>query len=204
MASGGTAGSNLTCENHGDRRVDQVCGECGRPVCGDCSKRVTDATLDDYANDGAKRALIGVAFVGVSVFLLDQLPQVIWLALGDLAGSNLYPLSGLKPATLLVGLALLGTLRVRSGDGGFDLSEFQLLTRRSNPRVVCESCWDGSKRLQRLLSRTFKLLAVVLIVYGLYQSVAALFFRWLWVSGLGAAVWILREDLKLAVLELTG
>ena len=199
-----TVGSDLTCRNHGDRTAGQVCGECGDPLCGDCSKEVTDVTLDDYARSGSNRALFGLLFLGASVFLLDLVPQVVWLLLSDLAGSNLYPLSGLKPAFLLIGLALLGTLRFRTIDRGFDLSEFQMLVRRNNARTVCEQCWDGSKRLQLTLSRVFKLLAIGLIVYGLYQSIAALFFRWLWVSGVGGAVWILREDLKLAVLELTG
>ncbi|MFB6087764.1 MAG: hypothetical protein ABEJ85_04520 [Haloarculaceae archaeon] len=199
-----SARGDLTCRNHGDRTAGQVCGECGDPLCDDCSNRVTDVTLDDYRPGGTTRLVVGLLLIAGSVALLDALPRALWLTLASLAGKPLYMRLGLEPAFLLVGLALLGTLRFRGITGGFDLSGFGVVTRGANARVVCQSCNDGTKRLQRTLSRAFKLLAVVLILYGVYQSIAALFFKWLWVSGVGGAVWVLREDLKLAVLELSG
>lgn len=198
-----TEGS-LSCKNHGDRGAGQVCGECGEPLCDDCSSRVTDVTLDDYGGGGVRRLVVGLLLIAGSLVFLDALPRGLWLALASIAGQPLYLRLGLKPMFLLTGLALLGTLRFRGIGDGFDLSGFSIVTRRNNARAVCQSCYDGDKRLQRTLSRVFKLVAVALIVYGVYQSVATLFFRWLWVSGVGGAVWILREDLKLAVVELTG
>jgi hypothetical protein len=101
-------------------------------------------------------------------------------------------------------LALIGTLRFRGITDGFDASGFEIVTRQANTRSVCQPCNDGRKRLQRTLSRVFAALAVVLIVYGVYQSITSLYFEWLWISGVGGAIWVLREDLKLAVLELSG
>jgi len=199
-----TSGATFSCKNHGDRRAGQVCGECGDPLCGDCSNRVTDVTLDDYDSGGVRRLIVGLLLIAGSLVLLDALPRGLWLALSSIAGKPLYLRLGLKPAFLLTGVALLGTLRFRGISAGFDLTGFSIVTRQNNARVVCQSCYDGDKRLQRTLSRVFKLVAVALIVYGIYQSVAALFFRWLWVSGVGGAVWILREDLKLAIIELTS
>jgi hypothetical protein len=199
-----SARSDLACQTHGDRTAGQVCGECGAPLCDDCSTRVTDVTLDDYEPGGTRRLVVGLLLIAGSVALLDMLPRAMWLALASIAGEPLYVRLGLEPAFLLIGLALLGTLRFRGISDGVDVSEFGIVTRGSNDRVVCGPCNDGTKRLQRTIARVVALVAVALVVYGLYQSVASLFFRWLWVSGLGAAVWILREDLKLLVVELIG
>lgn len=193
----------LSCKNHGDRKAGQVCGECGEPLCDDCSSRVTDVTLDDYRG-GLRRLVVGLLLIAVSLVFLDALPRQFWFELSSIAGEPLFLPPGLKLASLFTGLALLGTLRFRGIDDGFDLSGFSIATRRNNARSVCQSCYDGDKRLQRTLSRALKLIAVALIIYGIYQSVATLFFRSLWVSGVGGAVWILREDLKLLVIKLFG
>lgn len=191
----------LACDNHGDRGVDSVCGECGTPVCDDCSTFVTDLTLDHYEREGFGRLLGAVVVLLGGLLLVDQIPRQFWLVLVDIAGQPLYIQGGLKQGLILLGIGLLGTVWIRTTDEGFGVTNRQALLRKRNARTVCEDCY-GPKRTQRVILITFWLLGAGIAVYGLYQSFSGLNFGPLRIAGLGAGLWVLRYELATAVVAL--
>ena len=191
----------LACENHGDRGVDSVCGECGTPVCDDCSTSVTDLTLDHYTTDGFARLGLALMVVLAGLVLVDLVPRQFWLVLVDIAGQPLYIQGGLKQGLILLGIGLLLTGWIRTTDEGFGVMNRQALLRKRNARTVCEDCY-GPKRTQRAILVAFWLLGAGIAVYGLYQSFSGLNFGPLRISGLGAGLWVLRYELATAVVAL--
>lgn len=190
----------LACEYHGETTADQICGECGTPLCDDCSATVTDVLLDDYRPNGVKLVLFGLLLAVAGPLLVNAVPRPVWLTLTDAAGKPLYIQGGLRPALIVVGVALLAKVRYRRVDDGFGLFNVQALTRRSNDRTVCENCYPA-KRTQKLLGDALGLLAALLVLYGLYRSFSALFFQHLRYVGLGVALGVLRYDVVAAVSE---
>lgn len=188
----------LACDTHGDETAEQVCGECGTPVCDDCADRVNDMTLNDYEPGAARHIAVALGLVFVVPFLVNLVPQGVSLALADLAGkdSPLYYKGGLALASMLVGVAMLASVRYRPASSA---SDFELLTRNSNERVVCGDC-KSEKSVQQGVYYLVAALGVLVALYGVWTAVDALFFRSLRVAGVGGAIFVLRAEITTFVL----
>lgn len=184
----------LACANHADRRVGHVCGECGDPVCDDCSSSVTDLTLDHYEVASGLRVVGWILCIVAGLFLVDLLPREIWLTLSDLAGKPMYIPGGLEKALIIFGVGLLGTMWIGNRTSGGRW----VFIRQRNQRTVCDDCYD-SKRLQRTIVLAFSALGLVVILYGIYSSINGLDFRSFWIAGLGGALWVLRYEFATAL-----
>lgn len=188
----------LACSTHGNEKAHQVCGECGQPLCSDCASTVPDLTLTDYDTDGARTIAIALTLiVGVPV-VVGVLPKQFWLLFVDLAGQPLFIQPGLRTGAIVVGIAMLGTVYFR---GGSSASDLRLLTRNSNERVVCSDC-QGDKQFQRTLLYAVTGVAVLVMLFGLWQSVQSLDFSNLNVVGVGLAVFVARDGIATGLLAL--
>lgn len=189
MSARTTSRGYLACEQDGAEEAGRVCGQCGAPVCTNHSKTIIDPTLTDHSTGGST-LLAGLALV-LSPLLVAAIPRPVWLTLSDLAGGPLYIRGALKRGLLIVGLTLLATLHGRRIESGFKLLDFELLTSDDNPRTVCEECYRV-KRTQKYAGRALGGIAVLLIGYSLYVSLPQLTFTFLWVAGVGVALWLVR------------
>ncbi|MFB6171895.1 MAG: hypothetical protein ABEJ23_05125 [Haloarculaceae archaeon] len=178
----------LACAEHGDRAVG-VCGVCGTPVCTDGASEVTDATLPDYERSGSRRVLLGLVLaVGVPLVFSVLFPRLLGTLTRPLFQKPLYLKGGLVPSSVLIGLALLATVRYRVADQTLDL-----FVRRSVERTVCSEC-KRTKNTQRYVRYAVVAIAALLVVYGLYRSVPGLFFQPLTYTGVGVALYVLRDE----------
>jgi hypothetical protein len=161
---------------------------------------------------GVRRLLTGIILITGGTIFLDATPRIIWLTLSNIAGEPLYMKSGLRPAFVLIGVAFLGTLRFRGiPDGVTELLSifrqpdnyysFDIVTRRYNTCPVCQSCKRRSITtfVRRMMTA---LIPAGIFIYGIYLSINSMYFRFLWISGIGGAIWILRNDLTRIMLEL--
>jgi hypothetical protein len=193
----------LACDDHGDR-AEGVCGVCGTPVCADGRSEIRDVTLPAYERGGGRRLLYGlVLIVGPPLLLSVLFPRLLGTLTRSLFDKPLYLKGGLVPSLILVGLALLIGLRYRYADRAYADRRafvlpytdraFDLLVRRSIRRTVCLEC-KRIKRRQRYVRYAVAVIAGSLVLYGLYYSVSGLFFRPLRFAGVGAALYVVREE----------
>lgn len=187
----------VACEFHGNRRAEVVCGECGTPLCDDCTARVSDITLDHYETGGASRVLFALVFaVGIPLLLTVVFPRLILSVSVLFVDHPLFIKNSLVTSSIIVGIALLGALRFRTD------ADFELLTRRTNERVVCADCKPGKNR-QRYVRYAVVGVAGLLVVFGLARSVPGLVFTEFWISGVGVAFYIVRDEVVSLVARAT-
>lgn len=179
----------LACAADGEE-AEGVCGVCGTPVCGDCSAEISDIHLADYDRGGVWRIAIGlVLLAGIPALLTVVFPRAIRVVRRLLIDQPIYMKQSLVLSSILVGGALLMTIRYRFADGVPDV-----LLRRSSQRTVCMECKRG-KNTQGYVRYTIVTVALVLVGYGFYQSLPGLFFQSFWYTGVGGALYVLRDDL---------
>ena len=176
-----------------------VCGVCGTPVCEDCSTTVQDIHLPDYERGGLWRVVLGLVFLaGVPVLLTAVFPRLVRVVRRQLIDQPIYLKESLVLSSVLVGMALLMTVRYRFADGSLDL-----FVRRSSRRTVCSEC-KRQKNQQRYVRYAVVAVALVFVGYGLYQSLPGLFFPPIKYSGIGVALYVLRDDLVTVVTAAIG
>lgn len=181
---------SLACEFHGSRDAAAVCGECGTPLCPDCSSTVPDVTLDHYVDGGFRRLVFGLALVvGVPLLLQVVAPRLLITVTSAVADSPLYLKGGLVQGSILVGLGLLSAVRFRSVD-----NSFELLVGRANQRTVCDGC-KPEKNLQRFVRYGVVAVAAGLVLLGLALSVPNGNFNPVRISGAGLALFVARDQL---------
>jgi hypothetical protein len=176
-----------------------VCGVCGTLVCEDCSTTVQDIHLPDYERGGLWRVVLGLVFLaGVPVLLTAVFPRLVRVVRRQLIDQPIYLKESLVLSSVLVGMALLMTVRYRFADGSLDL-----FVRRSSRRTVCSEC-KRQKNQQRYVRYAVVAVALVFVGYGLYQSLPGLFFPPIKYSGIGVALYVLRDDLVTVVTAAIG
>lgn len=201
----------LACDDHSNRAAERVCGECGSPLCDECASRLSDITLEHYERGGGKQLVIGLGLViGVPLLLEVLAPNLVGSITGLLFDEAVYLEGSLVRGSIVVGLAYLAVVRYRTRYGlsdveplefGSAIGDFELLTRRSGTRTVCEQC-KPDKQVQTYLLYGITLVAGALVVYGLYQSLPNLFFVPLRYSAVGIALYLARDELVALVVGL--
>lgn len=200
----------LACDDHNNRTAEQVCGECGQPVCKECASTVSDITLRHYEGGGLGKVVVGLALlVGVPTLLNVIAPQLIGDIVRLVFDKPLYLKGGIVLSAVYIGLAYLALVRYRTRYGLSDVSplelddvvqDFELLVRRSGSRTVCEDC-KRDKQVQRYLLYGVTLAALAFVLVGLYLSFSKLYFAPLKYTGSGVALYIVRKDLVALVVS---
>lgn len=190
------ASGQLTCHRDSDRAV-AVCGECGKPLCDDHERTLTDSLYSSYRSSYVPlvEAVVGLLVVPAAI-------------LGVIGGSTLADLerqlfgqaigldTGLLLTAILVGLAGLATTWFQGGDSK---TSARLLAREPPERSMCEECYQKTS-LARFLSIGLLVLGALLAVGGLVLVVQSQSGVLLAISGLGVALYLLRHDLTLFAL----
>lgn len=180
----------MTCE-HGEP-ADTVCGACGVPVCQRGSDRVRDAALSSYESGWRTLGVALLLIVGVPAASTQLFPEPLGRIMLVIFDKAMYLRKGLVPASVLLGVALLPTLRVRNGE------TFQLLTRRTGERTVCADC-KGQFQRQQAVAYAMAGLGALVALYGVYRMWDLRQLGVLWYVGLGAGLYVVRTEVALLV-----
>ncbi|QSG14181.1 hypothetical protein [Halapricum desulfuricans] len=187
---------HLTCEHDGDPAT-AVCGECGKPLCEDHERTLTDPLFSQYKNDYTHLLLGIVGFVVVPAVLLGVVDASLF---ADVERQLFDQTIGLHTGLLLTGvLTGFGGLLATWFQSGDQKTSARVLTRNPPERALCEECYQSTS-LRRLLSVALVGLGALLILAGPILVVQAGNGGLLALSGLGAIVYYLRHDAVLYTL----
>jgi len=176
----------LTCE-HGEPTT-KVCGACGRPVCSRGSIELSDPGLPRYNPGWKTLGLVVTLVIGVPLVFNRLFPDLIGTVVLAIFDQALYLRIGFVRGSILLGLAMILLLRLRTSES------FQLLVRRANERVMCNEC-KGRFQRRRVLQAGIGIVGVTVALFGFYLMYDYGRLRDLWYVGLGAGIVLVRIEL---------
>lgn len=186
---------SLRCVNDGDDATG-VCGVCGSPLCTVCQSKRRDSRLASYVTGGGLKLVLAVALLVGPFLLLNVLfPKAVLIGSRAVFGRSLFLKSGLVNSGYVLGVALLFSIWYRPHDS---LLNVRLLDREGTERILCEDC-VGDVQSQRVLHLAVQLVAGLLALVGVYLVFTSGLADDLWVVALGAAVYLVRDEIVLGV-----
>ncbi|SDJ62186.1 hypothetical protein SAMN05216226_10654 [Halovenus aranensis] len=190
-----------TCTNDRSNAVG-VCGECGSFLCEDCTNRFVDPAFRSFHPGGIQRLVAGVVLLAAVPFALYNF-DIVGALYDAIWGHSVFLRKGLVQSSVILGVALLLGTWVRTGDSP------GLITGNSHERLLCQSCYQN-RRTAKLISRLVTVLAIVVIVWGVYTVATDgsrnpngnLFFWELRRIAAGVGIYLLRDQITLVIEQL--
>lgn len=181
---------DLTCYKDSDVS-EGVCGECGRPVCGDHRRSLRDSTFHYYEGGSRRAVAVLVGLLAVPIVFTQLVPDLVPNLIQTALSRTLLFTDAVVQSAIILAVALALTLRLQSGEHRGD---FRVLIRRATDRSLCDNCYEDTV-LQRAFYYGVVVVAASLTLIGLRDIVTQGVLLPLRTVAVGLAVWVLRDDI---------